>query len=288
MPSGLRPDLTLVDGPLVPDHVTLDRDGVVYATTYERDEQDLPARFAGPARPDDDDGPPWATLVFGLETGRFDLRERFVEQLHADAAAGLPLERYGAALGSAFNHIFGGRGATHDEPGFDAFVRAAIAATTDAAVRTQLQIGLREHDPAWSDPRFERAGASALAFPLETGHVPADHPSVLYWMSALVPGWTNVLFDQISSEVDEIEADPPHQLEAWWAGYHFRAPAENRGDFLDPWSCCGLINVILRDAARSDIRLVLDELDDTARVVAAPRSVLRALRDLGLIGPRED
>ena len=89
-------------------------------------------------------------------------------------------------------------------------------------------------------------------------------------------------------EPHEIEADPPHMLDAWWAGYHFRAPAENRGDFLDPWSCAGLINIILRDAARSEIRLVLDELDDTARVVAAPRSVLRNLRDLGLIGQREE
>jgi hypothetical protein len=286
MPMDLRDDLRLQDGPDVPDHVVVDAAGIPYTTGVEREDADLPARFLGPVRPDAADGPPWATLMFGLETGRHDMRERFLAGLRADAAAGRDLTRYGDALDAAYSQLWGGRGPTIETPGFLAFVRAALAADPDPAIRAELERGLHDLPPVARDDRFEAVGATYVGFAAETGHVPADHPSVLYWLSALVPDWTTVHFDQRAPDLDQaFEGDPdgePIILEAWWAGQRFTAPAENRGDFVDPWSCAGLVNVILRDVARSSTRVVVHCVDEGVVAVGATRAVLRALRAAGV------
>lgn len=275
-PSGL----TLIERPDYPTDVTVDRDGFVFVSAV-REAGELPARFGAMARPEDDSGVPWSTLLFALEADRFDMRHRFVTALRADAAASRSLESYGRVLEAAFHLQFGGRGPTSDAPGFVAWLRSALGEESAQAVRAQLERGLRTFAVRDSDARLVAAGAHSVAFGLETGHVPADHVSVLYWMSSLVPEWT-VVFDQVSSESDDVDDTSPHELHAWWGGQHARAPADSRGDFVDPWSCAGLINALMRDVAKRDTRIHLEVEDEACRAIAAPRSVIVRLREEGI------
>jgi hypothetical protein len=288
--------LVLSQAAAYPEHVTVDRDDIAYIdpSALERDDDDLPARFGGPAQVGNPAGPAWPTMLFGVEVGRYDMRDRVVEQLRAAAAGGADagtLDDYGRLFAAAFHTIFGGRGPTDDLPGFLAFLRETAAGEPDPRVRAQLERGLRDRDEALRDPldpRFARLGAKVVRFGAETGHVPADHASVLYWLSALVPDWRGVHFAQTSTPADDPSAQDPHRLDAWWGGAHFTTRADNLGDFVDPWSCAALVNVLLRDVARSDVRIYLDAIDEGVTAVGAPRAVLRQLRDLGLIGIRED
>ena len=278
--------LTLVGGPDYPDHVTVDREGLAFVTVA-REQADLPARFEAIARPDDRSAVPWATLLFALETDRFDMRPRFLAALRADAAAQRSLERYGRVLEAPFHTLFGGRGPTREAPGYFGWLRGAVAEESQPAVRAQLERGLRTLSVPPVDARLHAAGACSVTFGLETGHVPADHVSVLYWMSALVPEWS-VVFNQVSSPSDDLEDTSPHELHAWWAGEHLRARAENRGDFIDPWSCAGLINVVMRDVAKRDTRIYVEVEDEGCRAIAAPRSVIARLRAEGVLSADEE
>ena len=124
------------------------------------------------------------------------MRERFLKALRRDAHAGRPLASYGNALESAFRQIFGGRGATAATPAFLAWLRGALAEATSPEEREQLGRG---REPAGT-PRgrtHRRFCARSVTFNSETGHVPADHPEVLYWSSALVPDWQGAHFRQL-------------------------------------------------------------------------------------------
>ncbi|MBL0217417.1 MAG: hypothetical protein IPQ07_26525 [Myxococcales bacterium] len=126
-----------------------------------------------------------------------------------------------------------------------------------------------------------------MTFGLETGHVPADHVSVLYWMSALVTEWS-VVFDQVSSEFDDPDDAAPHELHAWCGGEHVRARADNRGDFIDPYSCAGLVNALMRDVAKRDTRIYLEVEDEGCRAIGAPRSTILRLREEGVLRVTKD
>lgn len=284
MPIDVR---QLVERPFYPEWVTIDRDGLVFAT-LEREAQEVPRRFHAAPRPDDDDGVPWETMLFGLETDRFDMRRRFVETLRADVAANRSVEGSGRILEAAFHTSFGGRGATSDAAGFVAWLRGAIDAEPHHLVRQQLERGLQTSFTVREiDARIETAGARVVAFALETGHVPADHASVAYWTSALVPEW-HVLFDQVASESKDADPGKPHQLHAWCGGEHVTMWAENQGDFVDPWSCAGLVNSLLRDIARRDERVYADVEDEGCRMIVAKRSVIARLREAGVLRGAED
>jgi hypothetical protein len=282
----LQTVFVLQAGPDLPDHVSIDDDEISYADGVSVSDEPLPERFGGPARPDDPDGPPWTTLIFGLETGRYGLRDRFLTALRADAEAGRPLGRYGDALEAAFRDIFGGRGATTDASSFLAFVRQALAAEAGPAVREQLARGDRDLSAGTVDERIAHAGAAAFGFGTETGHWPADHAEVMYWMSALVPGW-EVHFGQV---VEESEDEEPKSfvLEAWCGGRASRSSARDQGDYVDVWSCAAFVNTLLRDVVRTDVRVHLQCEDDVARVVVGPLNVLRALRETGVLGEEDD
>lgn len=249
--------LVLTQEPVYPAHVDIVR-RVPYHREVRVTPAAPPARFAGPVVPRSEDGPPWETIVFGVETDRFAMRERFVAQLRLEAAAGRDVEVYQHVLAGAFHRIFGGRGTTHETPGFVTWLRGAAASERDARVRACFEAALADRD--------DRPPRDGLVFDMETGHVPADHPAVLYWMSALVPGWEQVVFDQTDSPSEDSDPEAPHAVHAWWAGRRFDAIADNLGDFVDPWSCAGLINVMLRDVARTSYRLALDAEDQFARV----------------------
>ena len=92
--------LVLSSGPDLPDHVEVDDHGIAYANNVRSDQVPLASCFSGRARPDEPDGPPWATLIFGLETGRFDMRQRFLAALQEDAKQGRSLERYAVPIHS--------------------------------------------------------------------------------------------------------------------------------------------------------------------------------------------
>ena len=286
MPIDFRPDLKLVQGPFYPKWVTVDRDGLVFAN-IEREAQEVPRQFHAAPRPDDDDGVPWETMLFGLETDRFDMRRRFIETLRADVAANRSVEGSGRILEAAFHKLFGGRGATSDAAGFVAWLRGAIDDEPHHLVRQQLERGLQTFTVREIDARIEAAGARVVAFGLETGHVPADHESVLYWISALVPEW-HVLFDQVASESEDANPEKPHQLHAWCGGEHVTVWAENHGDFIDPWSCAGLVNSLLRDVAKRDERVYADIEDESCRMIVATRSVIANLREAGVLRSAED
>lgn len=282
--------LVLMQGPERPDHVTFDADGIAYARQLRRVDEVLPDRFRGPARPEAASGPPWAALVFGLETGAFDMRARFLAALRDDAAAGRPLVRYGDALEAAFRRSYGGRGGTSDTPGFLEFVQAARAGAASEAEREQLARGLRDIEATVIDGRIAQAGAHAISFGLETGHWPADHPEVLYWLSALVPGLRDAHFAQVvdanGDEGDEESAS--FELVAWCVGLEITTPALNLGDFVDAWSCVGLINVLLRDVVGCDARVFLRCEDEGALAVCGSIDGIRQLQATGVLGSDED
>lgn len=277
-----------MEGPHLPKHVVAGADGLYYARRLTVLQKSLPRHFAGPARPADAAGPPFTTVVFGLEMGRFDMRERFLKALRRDADAGRPLVRYGDALESAFRKIFGGRGSTVDAPAFLAWLHEALAQAVHPGEREQLERGVRDLTPAPDDERITGVGARALAFDSETGHLPADHPELLYWISALIPGWEGAHFEQRVPRVisDEPDADgkASYVLRAWYAGQELRAPAQNCGDYLDVWSCAAFVNSILRDVLHSDVRLWAGGEDNAGEVVAGPLPVLRKLLADRVIG----
>ena len=285
----IRPGLRLVEDPEPPRHLQVDPDGIAYARDFTFREKSIPRRFSGPARPGDSSGPPFTTVVFGLELGRFDMRERFLKALRRDASAGRPLVSYGDALGSAFRRIFGGRGTTADTPAFLDWLRGAIAEAAHPGEREQLERGLEERQGRFpEDERIAKLGARAVSFDNETGHVPADHPELLYWISTLVPDWQGAHFDQRVPRIIPDEPDPEgkasYVLQAWYAGQELRAPARNCGDYLDALSCAAFVNSILRDVLRSDVRAWAREEDNDAAIVAGPKSVLRKLLADGVIG----
>jgi len=273
--------LLVDDGPELPTHVHLGADGIGYASDVSVENEPLPSFFEGPCRPDGPEGPPWATVVFGLETGYGTIRERFLASLNADAVAGRDVVRYGDALESAFRETFGGRGATGAAPGFQSFLRSALAKLTHQRARQELSRGLRELTERPSPDPFAKLGATAMRLGVETGHWPPDHPSLLYWLSSLVPGWHDVHFAQPSGNGDE-QAEC-FVIEAWCNSRGARGRADNLGDFLDVWSCAGFANVLLRDLVRSDVRLSVSTEDGGALVVAAPVPVIKKLRAKGLI-----
>lgn len=82
--------LRLVEGSHLPKHLLVDDNGIAYARDFTVRDKSCPQRFSGPARPRDSAGPPFTTIVFGLEMGRFDMRERFLKALRTDARAGRP------------------------------------------------------------------------------------------------------------------------------------------------------------------------------------------------------
>lgn len=275
-------ELQLIEGPAVPEHVELDAAGVAYLTRADWASQPLPEKFKAPLRASNLDEA-WATVVFGLETGRDGVRERFVAGLNADAAAGLPLSRAGDALEAAFADTFGGRGKTSQTPGFLEFVQRTLDATTHPAVRAQLQRCPRDFSERPVDARIAAAGARAVAFGVETGHVPADHPRVLYWLADFFRPLHDAHFSQVAAADDE-----PIVLEAWWQGQVVRGQASSRDDFIDVWSCAGLINVLLRDGVHSEARVVVIEEDGAALVIGGTPAALDALRADGVLGARDD
>jgi hypothetical protein len=283
--------LRLVMGPDHPDRLLFDPDGIAYARDFAVREKSIPRRFSGPARPGDSAGPPFTTVVFGLEMGRFDMRERFLRALRRDAGDGRPLTRYGDALESAFRETFGGRGSTADTPGFLAWLRGAIDQASNSDERAQLTRGLRDTEARPEDARIAELGARSVSFGSETGHLPADHPELLYWLSSLVPDWEGAHFQQtVPKAIDERDEDgtASYVLQAWYAGQELRAPARNCGDYLDVMSCAGFANRILRDVLRRDVRVWSHEQDDVGRLVAATLPVLRKLRAEGVISQDEE
>lgn len=281
----VRAMLLLNTGPDLPEHVTLDADDIAYAHGVTWSDELPPARFLGPARPDDLQGPPWATLVCGLESGQDRMRERFLAALREDAEAGLSLVRYGDALTSAFRDIFCGRGATADAPGFVAFVQQARAQAPDAATQEQLARGDRALQVRPIDERIARGGAGAIAFNAESGHWPADHAEILYWFAALVSGWRDVHFGQGDAEDEEVAA---FSLQAWCRGRLAQSTARNLGDFVDVWACAGFVNVLLRDLLQSDVRIFLHCEDDGVLAVAGTMAALRGLRAAGVLPSEEE
>src|SRR5262245_39129160 len=279
----------VVKGPkIAKPHLLIDEDGIAYARDFTSRKRALPRRFSGPARPSHAAGPPFTTIVFGLETGRFDMRARFLETLREDARAGRPLVSHGNALESAFRLIFGGRGATADTPGFLTWLRGAIGEATSPEERDQLVRGMGEREGHVVDEHLAKRGVRSVVFNSETGHMPSDHPEVLYWISDLVPDWKAVHFDQLVDTNDDELGGSYHLLQAWYAGQELQAPAQNLGDFLDVHGCAGLANRILRDVLHSDVRIWAHEADDVGQLVAGTLPAIRELVAAGVIGqPRE-
>lgn len=249
-----------------PQHVRLDR-GVPFVES-RASARAIPPRFLGAARPDDPKGLPWAALVFGLESGRFNTRARFLSALNRDAEAEKPLARFGDALAAAFRVNLGGRGATPSTEGFRRFITEALP-TTGAAARQQLARGLEKPEPRSFDMRIARAKARAIAFSAETSHQPADHPEVLYWLSELIDGLPELHFTQSG-----------HELVAWSGGARVICEALPPGHFVDVWSCVGLLNALLRDLLGREERVMVRVDDEGVLAVAGrPRGLRRLERE---------
>lgn len=266
--------LILRQGRERPDHVQLDR-GVPFVES-RASASALPRRFLGAARPDDPKGLPWAALVFGLETGRFNTRARFLSALNRDAEAQKPVTRFGDALAAAFRITCGGRGATHSTRDFRRFVTEALP-TTGGAARQQLARGLEKPEPASHDFRIGRAKARAISFSRETGHCPADHPEVLYWLSELIDGLPELHFTQNRGRGGNRARA---QLVAWSGGAKVSCQAQHLGDLVDVWSCAGFVNALLRDLLGREERVMLRVEDEGVLAVGGrPRALRRLERE---------
>jgi len=220
---------------------------------------------------------PHATLVHDLEVDRRDMRAQFLAALRAHAAAGRALDLFASVLANAFQVLYGGRGstahtaafhrwayalATGDDlpvvrgialhaligaelPGVDELF-AGASAPEDVAERHRLLRASAADRARDQRPTTERA--DVIAFDAETGHVPADHPALLYWLADLVPHLHDADFDQVAPDFDrDPDTRKPYTLRAYHAGKRWTCRAVNHGDSYDVPSCIGLINAVLRD-----------------------------------------
>jgi hypothetical protein len=127
-----------------------------------------------------------------------------------------------------------------------------------------------------------RAGGCGLVFDAETGHVPADHPSLLYWLADLTLELRDADFDQRAPDFDDDpDTTAPYTLRAYHAGRRWTCRADNCGDFYDVDSCIGLVNALLRDTPTRVA--ALGPREQTVEVIAGPAAAILALRDEGLI-----
>jgi len=122
------------------------------------------------------------------------------------------------------------------------------------------------------------------SFDTETGQFPNEHDELLAELAALAtPALDDVVFEEIPPPQRENDEGPYYTLHAYAGGKRYTVIANNYGDWYDVDASIGLVNALLI-ARRSPLRLAaLYTGDQTATVLAAPASGIRALRDTKLI-----
>ncbi|MEO1270564.1 MAG: hypothetical protein AAFX99_20945 [Myxococcota bacterium] len=130
--------------------------GLTYLADPNVETEPLPERFHALPSPVVGLGPPESTVVFGLETGRFQMRERFIQACWAmhptdHDALGWTMQMVSAC----FFDLYGSRGPTPDMVGFDAWLRAQIANAPTPELGQHLRKAWDEGGPQLSPPDLE-------------------------------------------------------------------------------------------------------------------------------------
>jgi hypothetical protein len=227
--------LKMVTGPHLPKHLSFDRDGLLFLY-IKAAPGSLPVYFAKPSLAHTN----WETLVFGLESDRFKIRQHFTQWLTEATNKNneKALQRLGNLLGGCYYYLYGGRYQDKDAANFYDWLFANLQRETNPATKKIWARGLSCCPRAEAKPLCEEFEVDYLALapreitvdnPFaflpdksklsmivgETGHVPADHVSVLYLLSSKLGCLGDIYFEQallcersVYEEVHEDEDAP--------------------------------------------------------------------------------
>ena len=108
-------ELKLSSGPRLPKHLSFDKDGLLFLY-MKAAPGSLPAYFTTPSLTHTN----WETQVFGLESDRFKIRQRFTQWLTeaTDKSDEKALSRLGNLLGGCYHYLYGGRSQDKDADNF--------------------------------------------------------------------------------------------------------------------------------------------------------------------------
>jgi hypothetical protein len=181
--------------------------------------------------------------------------------------------------------------------------RALIGFASDEALRSYLgELQLLPVDAALARPAITPlqalvAGERLAWFDSETDDFPNHHDALLVELAALAPDvLEGVLFDETppgevheGGEVPEIVVDEgiPYVLHAYDGGAAWQLDARNLGDWYDLDAVIGLLNALAAQRGSSVRWLALSSRDQTAYVVAGPRSSLERAVEDGWLEPAE-
>lgn len=255
--------------PELPAHLD-DEDGFLRAALEVRTEVS-PARFAGPLTCEAAAGPPWATLVAGLESDLFGMRQRF----EAAALAGLDRDFLRRVLGTCYEGHFGTRASGPHRSGFEAWTRTLPEDLVAERPPTP--------EPTARESRLHKLGYREVGWCFETGHVPADHDPYLYGFADHAAPLRGAFFEQqlmCDPEDDDVLAshgtEIAYTLRCWLGSRRYAAPAMGCGDFVDSISILGFLNAILHKLGDST-RFVFADSDGEAVVVGPDAGIFEAI-----------
>jgi hypothetical protein len=180
-----------------------------------------------------------------------------------------------------------------DAPDFSSLVQQLAAfPTLDALLARLDEDGVtalaRDAAPIATLEDALRARGRLLRFDCETGHVPASHPEVLYWLAELA-GITDAHFEQdVEEDGDDLADGLCYALRAYFRGNILTGPAENCGDFYDVHASIGMVNALARQAGHPWRVAAIGAPDQVITVVAAPEPALHHWRATGLLAFEPD
>lgn len=206
-------ELRLSSGPRLPSHLSFDKDGFLFLY-MKAARGTLPESFSKPSLTITT----WETLVFGLESDRFQMRQHFARWLH-ESNDEKTLQKLGNLLGGCYHYLFGGRSQDKDAPSFYDWIFASLqreASTSKQAIWARglsccprpeakvllAQFGLDHlesypQEPSDDDPfAFLPEKSKLTTIAGETGHVPAEHVSILYRLSSVLGCLGDLYFEQ--------------------------------------------------------------------------------------------
>jgi hypothetical protein len=234
-----RPMPQLVEPPLA-DHL-VDEEGLVYTRDLVIRDETLPARFSASLLAEGPDGPPWNTVVTGLETDRLDMRSRF--EIALSSANGRQRARLATALSACYSGAFGFRRDGEGRADFETWLEG---------LPIKRERGRHAPDQRSKEDamRFERHGCRLISLNPATGHVPVGHDLLLSILAEADPALREARFDELADfEPDDPAEDDvpsPYELRAWLGSRRYEADAYAYGDIADSISSIGFLNAILR------------------------------------------
>lgn len=192
------------------------------------------------------DGPPWRTIVHGLETDAFQMRARFERFARSADARGQAWLSH--LLLASYSGKYGYReGGTH-RMGFEEWAKGL----TPPRKLEMFPLNTLKAAPSSMDGG---EGCAVLALRNAPGHVPVGHDYLLYRLAELTPFLADAFFAEEShlDNMSEGEARetpkhgaPSYRIKVWCRGQFFEGGARFYGERYDVDSAISVLNSTLR------------------------------------------